>query len=318
MDITFEQIKNGKFELYEGNPIVKRFGLSTIVADPSVLTPDESDGKWHLFCHTIFSIQHFESEDGINFKRVGSVVKNAMRPDVNKIGDTYYLYYEKVQNSVVKGLSAFGFAKWFSEIYLVTSKDLKNWSKPKKIVGKEKPYHTCELGTSISNPFLIKINGKYRLYYSSALSYLEDCHFSEPTYLSWAEGDSPDGVFTSRDTPFMSPCKDNPLFTEGCGCIKVYALKDRYIGLINGIYTVEDGSSRSAIMLFESEDGETFNYVKNLVEPQTCGNSDWMAQYVYASSLVQYGGKLYLYFNARDTSNPILGREHIGLARLEV
>ncbi len=314
MDITFEHVKNADFKLYEGNPIIRRFGLSTIVADPSVLTPTESDGKWHLFCHTFFGIVHYESLDGLSFKKVGNVVKDAMRPDINKIGDTYYLYYEKVQPLAVKALSAFGFAKWNSTVYLITSKDLKTWSKPKKMINADKEYHSCKLGTSISNPFLMEVDGKYRLYYSSALTYLEDCHFSEPTYISYAESDTPDGTFTSIDTPIMSPSKDNPVFNEGCGCIKVYRLKDRYIALINGIYTVKEGGSRSAIMLFESEDGVVFNFVKNLITPQKCGESDWMAQYVYASNLAYHDGKLYLYFNARNLASPIRGREHIGVA----
>ena len=38
-----------------------------------------------------------------------------------------------------------------------------------------------------------------------------------------------------------------------------------------------------------------------------------MKQFVYASSLSYYDGKLWLYFNARNTADMLRGREHIGL-----
>ncbi len=314
MSITFEKFNQAHFVLYPNNPIIKRWGLSTIVADPSVLSPNDSDGKWHIFCHTLFGVYHFVSDDGIRYDKVAKVVNNAMRPDVKKIGDTYYMYYERVQSLLPRGLAMVGLIRWKSEIWYVTSKDLYTWSQPKVAVSHTRDYEDCKMGISISNPFLIKYGDKYRLYYSAGLSFLKDCNFSEPTHLSYAESDSPDGPFVSRATPIMSPGKDNPVFNEGCGCIKVYSLSDCLIGLINGIYTDGEGNSHSAVMLFRSEDGENFSYVKHLVEPQSIGEDDWMAQYVYASNLAFYEGNAYVYFNARNVADMLKGREHIGVS----
>ena len=57
LDLTFEQLNNAQFELYEHNPVIRHGADSPIVADPSVLTPDLTpDGQWHLFAHTLFGV----------------------------------------------------------------------------------------------------------------------------------------------------------------------------------------------------------------------------------------------------------------------
>lgn len=53
-DLTFEVLKNADFRLYAGNPVLRRHGLSTVAADPFVLTPDLTpDGRWKMFAHTL-------------------------------------------------------------------------------------------------------------------------------------------------------------------------------------------------------------------------------------------------------------------------
>lgn len=315
MKLTFEQFDKLNFALYEGNPIIRCDKTSTIVADPSVLTPDEAvDGKWHLFAHSMWGVVHYASEDGLQYARIKRILKDAMRPDINKVGDTYYLYYEHTQRVAKRGLAAIGKAKWHSELWLVTSKDLVTWSKPVAVVRHDRSYQDSgRLGVSISNPFMVEKDGKFRLYYSAGLSYLEDCHFSEPTYISYAESERPDGGFVSIDVPILRPDPKDPVLNRGCGCIKVYRLQDCYIGLLNGIYYAPDGS-HSAVMLFKSEDGEHFYYVKHVIDPCMCGEDDWMAQYVYACNLALYQGKAYIFFNARNMAHPLKGREHIGVA----
>ena len=101
------------------------------------------------------------------------------------------------------------------------------------------------------------------------------------------------------------------------GCLKVYALKDGYIGIQNGIFQ-KDGDSHSAIMMLSSQDGIHFNFEKVIVEPNSADPKSWMHQYVYASHLIRCGDVLRLYFNARDTSNMIKGRECIGYAEAKI
>lgn len=319
IDANFEDLACGEFTLYKGNPVIKAFGVSPIVADPSVIKPKDShDGKWHLFCHALLGIYSYVSDDGISWKREQRVVPCAMRPDCNYIDGVYYLYYERTESLLKKALSLMG-GKWRSKIYLVTSRDLKTWSEPKLIIDDTRPYMSGKMGTSISNPFLTEFDGKYRLYFSAGLTFITDCGFSEPTHIAYAESDSLEGGFEATGNPIISPDKDSKYLNLCSGCIKVYKLNDCYVGLQNGIY--RDGTkSHSTIMLLKSTDGINFEFVKVFLTPtETQGkHKNWMKQYVYACNLVKHDGELRLYFNARNVSDNLRGREHIGVLRSNV
>lgn len=316
-NLTFDSILNAKFSLYENNPVIKNPKSSFVIADPSVLTPDEShDKKWHLFCHTFFGVYHYESLDGISFEKKGKIVNRAMRPDINRVDGRYYLFYERIKPVICNALTLLG-AKWKSEIYCVESDDLVKWSAPRLVLGKTRPFEEDKKGQALSNPFLLKEENDYRLYYSCGQTYIKDCGFCEPTHISFAQSQRITEGYISREKPIISPDKDKKHLNLCSGCLKVYELSDCYIGLQNGIYE-ENGKSHSAIMLLKSDDGENFTFVKMFLEPQVCNGSKWMAQYVYACCLTYYNGKLRLYFNARNVSNNLTGRESIGIYEAKV
>lgn len=311
-NISFSDFNSLQFKLYKANPIIKNPFNSFVVADPSVLTPEFShDGKFHLFCHTFFGVYMYDSTDGIHFKKVKKVAKNAMRPNINFIDGKYYLFFERTRSPIANLLSLVGL-KWRSEVYCTESYDLKNWSFPYPVISKSRDYHEDSRGIAISNPFLLKISEKYRLYYSCGQTFIKDCGFCEPTHVSFAESDLVNDNYVSLEKPIISPDKNSKYLNLCSGCLKVYKLKDCYIGLQNGLFE-ENGKSHSAIMLLKSEDGISFEFVKPFLVPQKCGDNNWMAQYVYACCLTKQENKLRLYFNARNVSNNLLGRESIGV-----
>ncbi|MBO5775847.1 MAG: glycosyl hydrolase family 43 [Clostridia bacterium] len=313
-NLTIEQLLNLEFEISDESPIIKPFGGAPVIADPSLLTPSNShDGKWHLFCHTTFGVYHLKSDDGISFKKVSKVLNRAMRPNVNYVNGRYYLFYERTRPLIMNGLNFINLAKWKSEIYVTDSTDLITWSQPKVVIKNTRDYEVSERGTSISNPFLINVDGKNRLYYSCGLTYVEDCKFCEPTYVSYAESvDITDG-YVSCEEPIIAPDIQDPYLNICSGCLKVYKLADGYLGVQNGLYAKGD-KSHSAIFFLTSSDGKKFEFKKVVVEPKVVNGKDWMAQFVYASHLVKEGNTLRLYFNARDTAHPLKGRECIGFA----
>lgn len=311
IDLTLKEFLEAEFSLYKNNPIIRNPLPSLVVADPSILTPDVShDGKWHLFCHTFFGVYRYESADGISFENKGKIANRAMRPYIAYKDGRYYLFFERTRPVILNALSLIG-VKWKSEIYVTESDDLNSWTEPRPLLTQSREYEKSGKNTALSNPFLVEINNKYRLYYSCGLTFIKDCGFSEPTHISYAESDSITGTYTARKAPIISPDKSIKWLNLCSGCLKVYKLKDCYIGLQNGIYE-EKGKSHSAIILLSSDDGESFKYEKHFLVPQVCGKSNWMAQYVYACCLTYYDGKLRLYFNARNVSDNIRGRECIG------
>lgn len=318
LDLTLKQIENARFGLYDKNPIVRSRFPDVVIADPSVLTPDLTpDGKWRLFAHSLKGVRMYVSDDGVRFSEGKKLLSRAMRPCACKFEDVYYIYYERLQPLFARAAGMLG-GKWTSEIYAVTSKDLKTFSPPVKVLGYDMPFEKAgENGYSLSNPFVIKEQGTYRLYYSAGLKFIPDCGFSEPEYICLAESTDPLSGFVKRPEPIIYPDEKSRFFNMCCGCLKVYRLSDCYIGLQNGIYRAGD-RSESAIQLLASENGTDFRFVKTLLSPQICGGSDWMAQFVYASHLVRYKNKLRLYFNARNKAFMLSGREHIGFAEAEV
>lgn len=316
-NLSKEQIINADFKIC-AKPLMKPWGGSFVVADPSILTPDIAhDGKWHMFFHTTFGVYHSESVDGIDFITPVKIANRAMRPNINYIDGVYYLFFERTRPLIMNALNVVNAAKWKSEIYVTESTDLKKWTEPKPVITNTREYEQSERGTSISNPYLLQENGINRIYYSCGLTYIKDCGFCEPTYISYAESKNITDGYLSAQKPIISPDKNDPYLNLCSGCLKVYKMSNGYIGIQNGLYE-KDGKSHSAIILLTSEDGLNFSFAKMLIEPQVVDGSDWMKQFVYASHLVRYGSKLRIYFNARNIANPIFGRECIGYAEAEI
>ena len=317
-NLSIAQIINADFNVSKCSPILRPFNGSIVVADPSLLTPDVSpDGKWHMFFHTTFGVFHFISDDGADFRKVKKLANRAMRPNINRIDGRYYLFFERTLPLFMNALNLVNAVRWKSEIYVIESDDLINWTEPKPVITNTRDYECSDRGTAISNPWLLQENGINRLYYSCGLTFIKDCGFCEPTHISYAESKKITEGYVSAEKPIISPDKNDPYLNLCSGCLKVYRMSDGYIGIQNGIYE-KDGKSHSAIILLTSADGLKFEFAKVLIEPAVVDGKNWMKQFVYASHLVRYGNKLRIYFNARDTANPIFGRECIGFAEAEI
>lgn len=314
-ELNIEQVINADFRVDGRSPVIKPFGGALAAADPSLLTPDLTpDGKWRLFCHTQFGVYQLASDDGVKFGKPVKVASRGMRPDINLVDGKYYLFYERTRPLVMNALTLVNLAKWRSEIAVKTSDDLVNWSEARTVISYSQEIEKCDRGVSISNPFLLNENGRFRLYCSCGLTFIKDCGFCEPTYITYAESDYPASGYVKTEKPVLSPDRGSEYLNLCCGCLKVYRLRDGYIGIQNGIYE-KDGHSHSAILLLTSPDGKDFRFEKVLLEP---GGAQWMNQFVYSSHLVLWNNELRLYFNARNTADMIRGRECIGFASAQL
>jgi len=313
-----------------GTALIEPPRFSPVIADPSFLFPEETPGgTWELFAHSAWGIHWFSSSDGMAWRDNGIVVRNAMRPFVRRIGDTYLLYFEQYAPFALP-LTALPFRhRWKSKIAVSSSADLKRWSEPSTLV---KPHlqwmRDAILGDSVSNPCLVfagqgRCGGSdgWRLYFSASLSWIDDCGFSEPRYIAVAQSDNATGPFEPRPKPIIDPSDDCRLAdrpTEwgcsqlGAGSIKVLRLDDGWIGLQNKIYLDHNGSSRSAIFVLRSKDGRSWLPAQG--QPLLAPDQGWTQSHVYACDcrFREADGTWYLYFNARDGWGIRSGRERIG------
>lgn len=301
-------------------PLIEPPGLSPIIADPSFLFPEESpDGQWQLFAHSAFGIHRYSSSDGLAWKHRGMAIKNAMRAFIRPLsGGGYALYYESYPPFALLATALPIRSKWKSKIAMCESPDLANWSCGRTIILPEEGWARDEaLGASVSNPCLIQAGGKWRLYFSASLVWIEDCGFCEPLHLAMVTGDSLHGPFTFPEKPLPMPrteAGETGFDTNviGQGSLKVLPMEDGYVGLQNKIYRDPAGASRSAIFLLKSDDGIAWQPARP--EPLIAPSHGWTRSHIYACDcrLDESHGTAYIYFNARDGWRINQGKERIG------
>ncbi|MEW6776726.1 MAG: glycosyl hydrolase family 43 [Bdellovibrionota bacterium] len=287
------------FEDFPGNPIIEPPGPEWMIADPTVLPPDDSpDGKWHLFANSLRGIHHYTSENGYEWRRLGGPLFPGLRPCIRREKDTFYLFYELYVRFPV------------SHMVARSSPDLRRWSEPAHLLKPSLPWEG-KIPAANGNPSFVSGPFGFRLYYSASAIWLPDCLFIEPRHIGVAEAESILGPYRKRPEPILSPDPKEPFRNFGAGAIKVFLENGKFIGLNNGIYKDAEGRSRSAILVLESSDGFSWKKAreKPIIQPEGDG---WKKALVYALDLVRHGKELRLYYNAR--SGWFVGSERIGVA----
>ncbi len=297
-----------------GEPLIEPPRFSPLIADPSFLFPEESeDGSWALAAHSAWGLHIYRSEDGLSWRDRGLFLRHAMRPFLRKIGAEYFLYYERYRPFALPMTALPRRPLWRSAIALSTSADLRSWRPLGALLEPDRAWMRAEgLGSSLSNPCLVKRDGAWRLYYSASLSYIDDCGFCEPRSIGYADGPTPGGPFQAAAEPCIDPAQQPELAPLGAGSIKALRLDDGWLGLQNTIYRDTGGRSRSAIFILRSDDGASWRRARG--EPLLAPAPGWTASHVYACDcrFREADGLWYLYFNARDGWAIAEGRERIG------
>jgi hypothetical protein len=295
-------------------PLIEPPGLSPIVADPSFLFPEETpDGSWRLFAHTAFAVHAFASDEGLAWRDLGIVARNAMRSFVRRFPDGYRLYCEKYRPLAIPLQLLPRRPRWSSRIEVRFSRDLRSWGPARTLIEPTLSWQQDErLGRSVGNPCLVPDGGRWLLYFSASLAFVPDCGFDEPRYIGLATSDSPDGPFTVEATPVIDPADDPLPGAIGAGSMKAVRAEDGFVALQNKIYRDETGRSRSALFLLRSADGARWEPA--LSAPLLAPDEGWRRSHVYACDVRfrDADSRWYLYYNARDGWHKTRGRERIG------
>lgn len=323
--MTFPDIRSERWTDNERNPIVGYFHGEKnryAIGDPQILTPDDYDGKWHMFYHGFFDdyipyLYHVVSDDGINWQFRKRWQLNVGPVYLFKDNGRFILYSSEVTWRAVKeeGKPKDCYGKGTAYIIRArVSTDLEEWSEPVDIIKPEYDWETTGPEACVRNPCMVRLpDGKYRLYYSGGSVLLKVCGYPEPYAIGYAESDSPLTGFVKREEPILLPDEGIPHRNFGCGGFKVFSWQDKYLALYNPIYIDNEDMPRSAIAAMISDDGIHFEeYPHNpIIAPAKEG---WKKALVYQLDCVTYDGKVRLYYNARDEW--LDGIERIGLSEI--
>ena len=295
------------WEDHPSNPLIQPPAGEELLGDPTLVLPEGSpDGRWHLFANSLAGIHHYASDDGVAWERVelGVVGGSTMRPHVVLEDGVYHLLYEH--------FSGFG----VSVIERRTSGDLEAWSDAIVVLEPELEWET-EPQSTVGNPYLTRLDGEYRLYYSASGAELPDTGFPEPLWIGMARADAIEGPWIKEPEPIIGPSDDDPWRNHGAGSIKLLdeTFDDLLIALNNGVYVQDDGTTGSAIRVLSSVDGVVWDDVCGEPVLRPSGQDDWKEAFVYGFDTARTeAGELRVYYNARDGWVP--GSERIGMATL--
>ncbi len=289
-------------------PLPSQRWPNSLLADPTVIIPHDSpDGMWHLFAHSLKGIHHFISHDGITWDTLNGEdpLFQGMRPYIYFEAGVYYMLYERITRLF----------PLTSCIELRFSENLLDWSQATTILEPTLDWERSDHSTTTGNPFIMKRDGLYWLYYSANGVYLPDCVYLEPLYIGLARSPNLFGPYLKEPSPLIGPSQDDPYHTLGAGSIKVLPEQwnATWVAFNNGIYQDSHGKSRSAICVLGSHDGLVWDYL--CPEPViTPGDTPWKKAFVYAFDVKKIGTRYWMYYNARD--GWLFGTERIGLAIL--
>ncbi len=307
------------------NPLIDPAGYGLpelVIGDPQILTPGEHDDQWHAFYHGFSHDSlgwhtwffHSVSDDGLKWKEVFREEGEVGIQYIFSDGDRWIQYYAATTNATGDAELR---KKYGVIIRARTTTDFVNWSEPVNLVMPDLPMEREGSSVEARNPCVIQLpDGRYRMYYSAGMVYLDDAGYGEPKYIFCAEADNPLGPFTKREEPVLAPDASLPYRNHGCGGFKVFGYKDSYIALYNPIYIDAEKKSRSEIRMMFSKDGlswEEADY-NPIIKPEP--SIPWRSAIIYQLDVVPWKDALWMFFNAREGWRG--GEERIGAVRMEL
>ncbi|GHT41107.1 hypothetical protein AGMMS49965_10380 [Bacteroidia bacterium] len=306
------------------NPLIDPAGNGLpecVIGDPQILTPGKFDDKWHAFYHGFSHDDrwhtwffHSVSPDGLHWTEASREESEVGIQYIFHDDDRWIQYYTASTNYVGDPELE---RKYNTVIRARTTTDFVHWSKPVTLITPDLPKEREGCGVEARNPCVIQLpDGRYRMYYSGGMVYLEDAGYGEPKNIFCAEADSPLGPFIKRNEPILEPDTTLPFRNYGCGGFKVFGYKTGYLAFYNPIYIDAEGKSRSEIRLLYSQDGLRWEEAdcNPIVKPDP--NIPWRSAIIYQLDVVHWENSLLMYFNAREGWRG--GSERIGAVRLDL
>lgn len=299
---------------FTDEPILEASIITPRLCDPTLVMPEDSpDKRWHLFAHNWIGIQHFVSNNGLDWQSSKMIELRGHSPFIFFKKGFWYLIYEKhdstpdnldwheIKENNNKRISR-------SRIEICHTEDMINFSKPQILLdSKDVPFAKDKLQRPrLSRPQLFYDEERgYRLFFGASHIRLKDSKQKASLYFAMAKSPSLLGpyILENEGKPLISPDADDKYRNLATGSIRILPIKDGgYIAFECAFgWDKENNKSVSSLIQLESTDGLSWKQSekKPLLELPKKG---WASRYITSCDIryMKDDYCFYCYYSANE------------------
>lgn len=289
---------------FSDEPLIKAKWFTPRLCDPALVLPEESpDNRWHMFAHNWLGIQHFVSDNGLDWTARKMIELRGHSPFIFHSKGVWYLLYEKHDSSPSqldwKEFTDKSQRISSSRIEICSTEDMVIFSKPIVLLdSKNVPFANISLNKPrLSRPQLF-YDEKYGYRLFLGASHLKICDSNQKAtlYFALAQSDTLLGEYKIVDNkPLLEPSSEDEYRNLAVGSVRVIQATDGYVGFECAFgWDKENNKSISTLVQLESEDG--IRWQKSKRKPLiTLPESGWASRYI-TSCDIRYMENDYCYY----------------------
>ncbi|MCY1152217.1 MAG: hypothetical protein PQJ49_05270 [Sphaerochaetaceae bacterium] len=310
-------------------PILDATLFTPRLCDPTFIMPEDSpDNTWHLFAHNWIGIQHYTSNNGLDWTSAKMIELRGHSPFIFFNKGLWYLIYEKHDSTPdsLEWQEITGKNRRLSRsrIEICHTEDMVNFSKPQVLLDSEDvPFAKDRLQRArLSRPQLFYDEKYgYRLFFGASHILMKDTKQKASLYFAMASSKSLLGPYevANDNKPLISPDADDKYRNLATGSIRILPTKNNgYIAFECAFgWDKENKKSVSALIQLESKDGIIWKQ-SNKKPLITLPKTGWASRYVTSCDIryMKDDYCFYCYFsaNARVKFGPFsYVKESLGL-----
>lgn len=300
----YETYNNLSWYPFSEDPLINPKWYKPRLCDPAFFMPKDSpDNRWHMFAHNWLGIQHFISDNGLDWSEGKMIELRGHSPFIFYSKGVWYLIYEK-HDSTPSQLNWKEFTEKnqrisTSRIEICSTEDMVIFSKPTVLFDStEVPFAKTSLNRPrLSRPqlFYDEKNG-YRLFFGASHIKMCDTKQKATLYFALAQSETLLGPYkVVNDKPLFGPDSDSDYGNLAVGGVRITPTTSGYVGFQCAFgWDKENNKSVSNLIQLYSKDGikwETSSRKPLISLPE----KGWASRYI-TSCDIQYMEDDYCYY----------------------
>lgn len=281
------------------------------LCDPAFILPEDSpDNRWHMFAHNWLGIQHFVSNNGLDWTAKKMIELRGHSPFIFYSKGVWYLIYEKHDSSP----SQLDWKEFTdkrqkissSRIEICSTEDMIIFSKPTVLLDSK---DVAFASTSLNKPRLSRpqlfFDEKYgyRLFFGASHIKMQDTKQKATLFFALAQSDTLLGPYkVFKDKPLFGPESEDKFKNLAVGAIRVTPTKTGYVAFECAFgWDKEKNKSISNLIQLESQNG--IDWIQSKRTPLiTLPEKGWASRYITSCDIryMENDYCFYCYFSGNE------------------